>query len=175
MDFFVEQLIKEKRGIRYFLLVFGLSVAALLLITAAVLWLPLMLLAFAVVGIGYGWHWATTMLITEYEYCVTNGDIDVDRIRGRSRRLRLVSVRGDKIESLAPYTAQTDLSRFDRVVRCLSGEETTRWYFTYHSKKNGHTAVVFEPDARVLHALVGGLSPLLRREVINTYELPEEK
>ncbi|MBE6758190.1 MAG: hypothetical protein E7552_06565 [Ruminococcaceae bacterium] len=174
MDLFVEQLIREKRGGRYFFAVFGLSVAALVLLTLAVM-MGGMLLAFAVVGIGYGWYWCTAMLLTEYEYCVTNGDIDIDRIRGKRRRLRLVSVRGDKIESLAPYTPDCDLSRFNRVVKCTTGEAADLWYFTYHSKKNGHTVVVFQPNARVLAALVEGLSPLLRREVQKTCEFPVEE
>ena len=95
MDFFVEQLIREKRGGRYFFSMFGLTVAALILLTLGVFFGGI-LLPFAVVGVGYGWYWCTSMLITEYEYCVTNGDIDIDRIRGKRRRLRLVAVRGDK-------------------------------------------------------------------------------
>ncbi len=174
MDFFVEQLIREKRGGRYFFSMFGLTVAALILLTLGVFFGGI-LLPFAVVGVGYGWYWCTSMLITEYEYCVTNGDIDIDRIRGKRRRLRLVSVRGDKIESLARYTAECDLSRFDRVVKCTTGEAADLWYFTYHSKKNGHTVVVFQPNERVLTALIDGLSPLLRREVLKNYEIPEEE
>lgn len=178
MDSFVEQLIKEKRNGRYFAAVFGLTVAALLLMAAAFFLSPFlgMFAAIVILGIGYGWYWCVTMLITEYEYCVTNGDIDIDRIRGKRRRLRLVSVRGDKIESLAPYTADCDLSRFDRVVRCTTGTDAADlWHFTYHSKKNGHTAVVFQPNARVLNALVEGLSPLLRREVLKNYEIPNKE
>ncbi len=173
MDSFVEQLIKERRGGRYFLAMFGLTLAALLLLTLAVMFAGYlgMLIAFVVVGIGYGWHWCTSMLVTEYEYCVTNGDIDIDRIRGKRRRLRLVSVRGDKIESLAPYTGEA-LTGYNRVVRCTAGDTNNLWLFSYHSKKNGHTAVVFQPNARVLTSLVGGLSPMLRREVMQKYELP---
>lgn len=176
MDSFVEQLVKERRGGRYFFSMFGLTVAALLLLTLTVLFAGYLgvLVAFVVVGIGYGWHFCTSMLITEYEYCVTNGDIDIDRIRGKRRRLRLVSVRGDKIESLAPYKGEP-LTQYNRVVRCNSGTANDLWTFTYHSKKNGHTVVVFEPNARVLTSLVDGLSPLLRREVLKTYELPTEE
>lgn len=173
MDVFVEQLIKEQRGGRYFLCVFGLTVAALMLITLAVMFVPGVSLLVAMAAC-CGWFWATRMLITEYEYCVTNGDIDVDRIRGRSKRLRLVSVRGEKIESLAPCKASDDFARFDRVVHCHSHEkDAVLWCFTYHSKKNGHTVVIFEPDDRVLNALVEGLPYLLQREVRGQYEIPE--
>lgn len=170
MDFFVEQLIKEQRGGRYFLSVLGLTVAALLLITFAVMFLPGVSILVAM-GVAWGWIWATRMLITEYEYCVTNGDIDIDRIRGRSKRLRLVSVRGEKIESLAPCKAGDDFSRYNRVVHCHSGQkDAPLWCFTYHSKKNGHTVVIFEPDERVLPALVEGLPYLLQRELRQQYD-----
>ena len=170
MDFFVEQLIKEQRGGRYFLSVLGLTFAALVIITFAVMFLPGISILVAM-GVAWGWFWATRMLITEYEYCVTNGDIDIDRIRGRSKRLRLVSVRGEKIESLAPCKVTDDFTRYNRVVHCHSYQANAAlWCFTYHSKKNGHTAVIFEPDERVLPALVEGLPYLLQRELRQKYD-----
>lgn len=173
MDVFVEQLIKRRRGAREFLCVFGLTLAALLILTAAVLFVT-SLAPLVLVAVGYGWWWCMKMLIVEYEYSVTNGDIDIDLIRGRSKRLRIVSVRGDKIESLAPCAGGVPVGKFDRVVQCSSGEaDGALWQFTYHSKKNGHTVVVFQPDDRVLTALVDGLPYLLQREVRQKYDLPQ--
>ena len=39
------------------------------------------------------------------------------------------------------------------------------WCFTYHSKKNGNTLVIFEPEDRVINALKGGLSKLLQLDI----------
>lgn len=168
MDTFVEQLIMEQKKGKYFALVFLITLAAVVLaLASALFFLPLIVL------VGWGWWWLVRMPLTEYEYCVTNGDIDIDRIRGRRKRLRLVSVRGEKIESLAPCKANENLSRFDRVVRCTSAlPDKSLWCFTYHSKKNGHTAVVFEPNARVLNALIDGLPYLMQREVRQQYDIP---
>lgn len=173
MDVFVEQLIKERRGIREHVMLFGVTLAAVLLVGIAILVLtplaPMVLLA-----VGFGWWWCIKMLLTEYEYSVTNGDIDIDRIRGRSKRLRLVSVRGEKIETFSSYTEGEPLDRYDRVVRCTTREADARlWVFTYRSKRNGHTAVVFEPDDRVLNAFIEGLPYLLQREVRQKYDIPQ--
>lgn len=165
MDVFVEQLIRRKGGASYFLAVFGLTAAALAVIAASFLFVGGMLGALLIVGTGYGWWWLFRNLTVEYEYSVTNGDIDIDVIRGKSRRQRIVSVRGDKIESLSRYRGE-DLSRFDRAVKAIAGDEGAElWLFTYQSKKNGSTAVVFQPEERVLDALVDGLPYLLQREV----------
>ena len=172
MDIFVEQLVAEQRKTRYFAIIFPLTLLAVLIVIAAFIF-AFQLFAIVLVAVGYGWWWAVKQPFLEYEYCVTNGDIDIDRIRARSKRLRLVSVRGEKVESLAPVTDKTDLSRFDRVVRAISHlPNRPQWYFTYHSKKNGHTAVVFEPNARVLNALIDGLSYQLQRDVRRSYEIP---
>lgn len=175
MDVFVEQLIAEQRKGRYFAIIFSITLLAVLLVAATFLF-AFELFAIVLVAVGYGWWWAVKQPFLEYEYSVTNGDIDIDRIRARSKRLRLVSVRGEKIESLAPVTPETDLSRFDRVVRAVSYlPNKAQWCFTYHSKKNGRTAVVFEPNARVLNALIDGLSYQLQREVRRNYQVPAEE
>ena len=166
MDVFVEQLIRRKGGVPYFLAVFGLTVGALAIMTASLLFLRGMPMvnALLIVGTGYGWWWLFRNLTVEYEYSVTNGDIDVDLIRGKSRRQRIVSVRGDRIESLARYGGE-DLTRFDRVVKAVTGDPGVElWIFTYQSKKNGRTAVVFQPEERVLTALIDGLPYLVQRD-----------
>ena len=38
------------------------------------------------------------------------------------------------------------------------------WTFTYRSKRNGYTLVVFQPDNRVLWELRGGLTKLVQRD-----------
>ena len=50
-------------------------------------------------------------------------------------------------------------------------QEEGLWCFTYHSKKNGHTFVVFRPDQRVLCALYEGLPKLVQ---MDTYRAARE-
>ena len=161
MDTFFEQIIKKKKTVSEW----GGIVATLLAVLLWVLNLPL-LTPLLIVGVCYGAWWLITGLNVEYEYCVTNGDIDIDLIIAKRKRKRIVSVAGRKVESLLPYdAAKTDEKTYQRVVvAAASKKEAGLWCFTYHSKKNGHTLVVFEPEERVLCAFADGLSSLVKIE-----------
>jgi len=169
MDTFVEQIVPKQKGAKEFAVIGGCVFAALMMLLVL---LPLlfefigMMGLFLVMGIFYGMWWLLSSLNREYEYSVTNGDIDVDEIIARRKRRRLVSVSGDKIESLEPFSEQAFAARpFDRrVIVAPSVKASDLWCFTYRSKKNGHTLVVFQPEQRVLNALIPGLSALVQRE-----------
>lgn len=169
MDIFVEQIVAKKKSAKDFLIIvasiIGFIIIAFLIIVIGPNFIgPIALLL--VFGLGYGLWWLLTGLNIEYEYSVTNGDIDIDQIIARRKRKRVVSVSGKKIESLEPYSQQEYMSRkFDRqVIAAPSVSEPGLWCFTYRSKKNGHTLVVFQPEKRVLEALKSGLSALVLRE-----------
>ncbi len=170
MDTFVEQIVRKQKGAKEIAIIVGCFVFSLIL----VLFLLPLALAYVgflavvlVAGLGYGMWWILTNQNREYEYSVTNGDIDIDEIIARRKRKRVVSVSGDKIETLEPYTTEAYAARrFDRKVIAAPSETVPElWCFTYHSKKNGHTLVVFQPEQRVLNALIVGLSALVQREV----------
>ena len=164
MDSFFEQIIKKKKTVSDWLLTGLIILAALVVLTAAFLFLPEFFFIVAV-GVGYGTWWLISNQSVEYEYCVTNGDIDVDKITARRKRKRLVSVSGRKIESLLPYDPAAPLGKYQRTVMVApSLKEDGLWCFTYHSKKNGHTFVVFRPDRRVLCALYEGLPKLVQMD-----------
>lgn len=164
MDTFVEQIVRKKKDAKEWLIIIGVLLAAVLL--AAVLWVYLGSLgALLIVAAGYGAWWLITSQNKEYEYCVTEGDIDIDLITAKRKRKRVVAVSGGKIEKLLPYTADVSLHGYQRVlVAAPSAKEAGLWYFTYHSKKNGHTLIVFQPTERVLRALCGGLQNLQQLE-----------
>lgn len=166
MDTFFEQIVKKKKTAMEWCGIIGTVVLAVVL--AVVLWLiniPL-LSPLLIIGIGYGAWWLVTGLNAEYEYCVTNGDIDIDLIVAKRKRKRIVSVVGRKVESLLPYNAaKVDEKAYQRiVVAAPSKNEAGLWCFTYHSKKSGHTLVVFQPEQRVLHAFFEGLQSLVKIE-----------
>lgn len=166
MDIFEEQIIKRNYkalDILYFLAVIFL---ALIIFTGALLFLTF-LLPFITVGVGYGAWWLIISRHVEFEYAVTNGHIDIDQITAKRRRARIVSVAGRKIESLQPYNKADMAGRqFDRKVMAMSDTFSENlWCFTYRSKKNGHTLVVFEPEQRILDALITDLSHTVQREV----------
>ncbi|MCI8554251.1 MAG: hypothetical protein HFJ80_04820 [Clostridiales bacterium] len=170
MDAFVEQIVVRKKSGREYALITGIVLAALAVLGLAYFFLLPYLGVFfflLVLGTGYGAWWLITEQNVEYEYSVTNGDIDIDQIIARRRRKRVVSVSGAKLESCQPYDPAAFVGRsFDRRVEAAavsSGEGL--WCFTYRSKKNGHTLVIFQPEPRVLELLRAGLPKLVQMEL----------
>lgn len=169
MDTFVEQIVVKRKGAKEWTIIIGSTVLALLILVFVIPFLfsfAAFLAALVIAGVGYAVWWLVTAQGVEFEYSVTNGDIDIDQIIARRRRKRIVSVTGKKIETLEPYTAADFASRpFDRRVMAAPSEsEEGLWCFTYHSKKSGHTLVVFQPEERVIDALMIGLPVLVQRE-----------
>ena len=164
MDTFVEQIVKKKKDGKDIALIVGIWILFVIVSAAAVLFLRM--LGFLILcGAGYGAWWLTTERNREFEYSLTNGSIDIDEIIAQRKRKRIVSVNGEKLESAGVYDAAAQNRPFDRRVMAAPSEtEEGLWYFTYHSKKNGHTAVVFQPDNRVLSALYSGLQTTVRLE-----------
>lgn len=164
MDSFFEQIVKKKKGFKEWLVIAAVILGALVLLFLSLAYLGSFIII-AAVGIIYGAWWLATTQNIEYEYCVTNGDIDVDVIVARRKRARLVSVAGRKVRALAPYDPQKPLGKFQRTVMVApSLNEEGLWYFTYHSKKNGDTLVIFMPDDRVLGAFYEGLPKLTQMD-----------
>ncbi len=162
MDTFFEQIVKKKKTPLEWGIMLGTVVAAALLLYGILCIPQLMAMPILptalILGIGYGGWWLLTSQNMEFEYCVTNGDIDIDLIVAKRKRTRIVSVAGRKIESLQPLAGTVDKKAYKRVVMAApSMKEAGLWTFTYRSKKNGHTLVVFQPEPRVLHAFFEGL------------------
>lgn len=165
MDTFVEQIVKKKKDGKDIALIVGIWILFVIVSAAAVLFLRM--LGFLILcGAGYGAWWLTTERNREFEYSLTNGSIDIDEIIAQRKRKRIVSVNGEKLESAGVYDAAAQNRPFDRRVMAAPSEaEPGLWYFTYHSKKNGHTLVIFQPDERVLAAFRDSLPKLLQLEV----------
>ena len=164
MDSFFEQIVKKKKAAKEWCIIVSAVLGALVLPVAAFFFLN-SFWVIVLAGVIYGAWWLITNQNVEYEYCVTNGDMDVDQITAQRKRRRLVSVPGRKIESLLPYDATTPVGKYQRyVVVAPSLQEEGLWSFTYHSKKNGHTFVVFQPDERILRAFYLGLPKLVQMD-----------
>ena len=166
MDSFCEQIVQKKKGAKEWLIIALVIIGGL-----AVLFLAFLfnLLIIAALVVGYAAWWLITAQNIEYEYCVTDADmsvsIDVDQITARRKRKRLVSVSGRKIQSLLPFDPTAPMGKYQRTVMVApSLAEEGLWCFTYHSKKNGNTFVVFQPDMRVLCALYEGLPKLVQMD-----------
>lgn len=166
MDIFVEQLVKKKKSTGQILAIVGtVFLALILLLVSLLLFRFLGAFAFLLVVAGfYGLWYLLTAQNIEYEYCVTNGDIDIDRIVAQRKRKRIVSVSGKKIESAGRYLPEKWAGRgVDcTIVAAPSNREDNLYYFTYRSKKRGHTLVIFQPDERVRESLYENLPKLVQ-------------
>ena len=168
MDTFIEQIIvckKTPKQITLAVLTMALaSVLVTFLLWTWALGAITLVLAAAVV---YGTWWVLSMMNIEYEYCITNGDIDIDRITARRKRERVVSVSLQKVERVGRYVpAEWKTQQVDRrVMAAPSEKEEGLYYFTYRSKKRGHTLVVFRPNERMMEAFEAGLPRLLQKDL----------
>ncbi len=164
MDTFFEQIVKKTKGAKEWAIILATVLGGLVLLLAAWIFVGQFFII-ALAGVIYGAYLLITAQSIEYEYCVTNGDIDVDQIIARRKRRRLVSVAGRKIEALQPYDPAAPMGKFQRYVMVAPDLKAEGlWYFTYNSKKNGHTFVVFQPDDRVLRAFYRGLPKLVQMD-----------
>ena len=168
MDSFCEQIVQKKKAAKEWSIIVAVALGALVLAALAFLYLG-SLFFLVLVGLIYGaWRLITAQNI-EYEYCVTDADmsvsIDVDQITARRKRKRLVSVSGRKIEHLLPFDPAAPMGKYQRLVMVAPSPDVDGlWYFTYHSKKNGSTFVVFQPNERVLRQLYAGLPKLVQMD-----------
>ncbi len=148
----------------------ALAVLLMALASVFIVFLFLFLRSFALVlmlPFGYLMWWLLSEMNIEYEYCITNGDIDIDRIVARRKRKRVVSVSLKKLDSAGRYDPNKWKGRqVDRTVFAASSERAEGLYcFSYRSKKNGYTLVVFEPNERVREAFFKALPRLLQLEM----------
>lgn len=166
MDTFVEQIVVKRKTGREFAIIAGVLAVAVIAALVLFYFLFIYSLLFDVI-LGYGAWWLITSQNVEYEYSLTNGDIDIDQITAQRKRKRVVSVAGSKIESVGLYDPAAFAGRkFDRTVMAApSPYDEGVWYFSYRSKKNGNTLVLFQPEERVLAAFQESLPKLLQLEL----------
>lgn len=168
MDSFVEQIVVKKKTWAQVLTVAVVCMIAVFLIAVSILLVRIMglLSAIIITAVFYGAWYLLTAQNIEYEYCITNDTIDIDCIIAQRKRKRMVSVSGKKIEAAGKYVpAEWENRQMDRtVVAAPSKDEDNLYYFTYRSKKNGNTLVVFQPDKRVKDSFYQGLPRLIQLE-----------
>ena len=168
MDSFVEQIVVKKKTWAQVLTVAVVCMIAVFLIAVSILLVRIMglLSAIIITAVFYGAWYLLTAQNIEYEYCITNDTIDIDCIIAQRKRKRMVSVSGKKIEAAGKYVpAEWENRQMDRtVVAAPSKDEDNLYYFTYRSKKNGNTLVVFQPDERVKDSFYQGLPRLIQLE-----------
>lgn len=165
MDTFVEQIIKKKKEPLEIIIMVAVALAALTVSLAIFRFLPI--LSPSIVLILWGGWWLITNQNKEFEYSYTNGELDIDCIIAQRRRKRVASVTCAKVESYGRFQPEKMAGRkFDCTVMAAPELRMEgNYYFTYRSKKNGHTLVVFHPDERVQQAVYSALPRLMQIEL----------
>ena len=160
-DIFFEQLYTRKKGVKEYVLqaliiivTILLSVAVFMFLMSLQLMFSLMLATFAIMGILYVGYKQFLKFNIEYEYIYLNGEMDIDRIISRSDRSRIVTMKVEDISRFGEYNEAAERSiqsvgvakRFD----FRSNTDKPLYYAVFKHKTMGQTAIIFEPDERIL-------------------------
>ncbi len=149
-DFFTEQLVKRKNGLREHLLE-ALMILAVAASLAALLYIPLFPGLFIPIIVIVIVCFLFRRMSVEYEYQYVNGSLDVDRILYRTRRKRVFSMDITEMEYLAPAD-HIGLREYHpaRVMDFCSHTGETVAYAMIVSQGNELDEVLFEPNAKIL-------------------------
>lgn len=156
-DTFVEELVVKRGGIRNVFLGLLMAVAALVIIAACFLFLPALLPAVMAITV-FGVYLGIKFLGVEYEYSFTNGELDIDKILAKRKRKRVLETDYQKIQVMAPYTAEyeseTKNYQVSAVVDVSSSKNAAgRWFFICVDNDGKYTFVVFQPSKRMREAI----------------------
>lgn len=162
MDTFVEQIVRKKKQLIDWVMIFGICIAAAIVSWA--IWKFVNFLLPMIVLVVWGAWWLITNRNQEFEYSITNGEMDVDCIIAQRRRKRLCTITCSKVEAYGEL-AKADLTgkKFDHTIMAAPAVNTDgNYYFVYRSKKHGRTLVIFHPDERVQQAFFNALPRLMQ-------------
>lgn len=156
MDIFIEKLIAKKKTAEDLLISAGIVLAALIAMVA-VQFIPIIgsiwLVAYA--GIAYGTYYLISARSIEYEYSVINGDLDIDTIIAKRKRNRLFSANCKDFEIIERLDSDKlndhNFASINRI-SAISSLESPDIYYAMLVYKGQRTAVLFEPDERMLKA-----------------------
>ncbi len=157
MDMFTECLLKRKKQLREYAIIFPL----LTLGFAGTLFYLAFVWGSIISGVGFAavvvmW-WAISVGITnqnqEYEYTVTNGDIDIDLIMSKKKRKRLISFNVKDIEKMAPINLLDKNETFIKTIDASAHDDRFDVYFISATVKGEKTKILVNPSRKMLDIL----------------------
>ncbi len=156
MDLFTECLIKRKKHLKEYAVIFPLITLGF----AITLFYLAFIAGSILSGIGLGvvvmaW-WGVYIGITnqnlEFEYIVTNKDIDIDVIMSQRKRKRLASFSARDIEIMAPIE-QLKEEQFEKVIDASAHNPKFDVYFIIATVKGVRTKILVNPSAKMLEIM----------------------
>lgn len=162
MDIFCEFIVKKKFGVINFLLLFGLSSAAVIL--AFVLFIiisPFLgpeISMLVVIGVIYFAYTLSKGLFVEFEYALTNNEMDVDKILAKSKRKRVITVDFKNIDICASINDEKYSYEYKNTASIaktfnLTGVCDNEIYFVDFAGEKGKTRVLFQPSDKMKEAM----------------------
>ncbi len=91
----------------------------------------------------------------EFEYIVTNGELDIDKIIAKRSRKRILNVKPNDFELLAPYNeknkAAYENGTFAKTIDASSSKYAKDvWFGVAVTKKDGRIRFLFEPTEKMI-------------------------
>ena len=142
MDTFVEQIVAIKKTFKTYLGYVGITIAALMIMTLALLLFGRYFGVLVVFSIGYGTFKLYAMLNIEYEYIVTNSTMDIDKIIAKSSRKRIISFELDTVQRIEKYTGQ------------LPPDITKDYFFACNVNDDNAYIVYYRPEGKPLRSFI---------------------
>ena len=153
MDTYCEQLVKIKKGAKFYLGVIGIWLAVLIIAFLSLIFLRV-LSAIIIVAAGYGAYYLCSFLSVEYEYIITNGTFDVDIIYSKRSRKRMSSFELADVESIEKYNGeQFDKHRYKNIICACNANDSNAVKLVINND-SGVSVAVISPDERTKSEIV---------------------
>ena len=155
MDTYCEQLVKMRKGAKYYFCMFGIWFAEIVFAFFCLV-VPYLrfLSAILIVASGYGAYYLCGFLSVEYEYIITNGTLDIDIIYSKRTRKRLASYELSDVESIEKYSGDVLDKHKYRNLTVACNTDDPQSYKLLFSGDNGISAAVISPNERTREEIV---------------------
>lgn len=153
MDTYCEQLIKIKKGAKFYFGVLGIWLGVVIISLLSLMFLRV-LSAIIIVGVGYGAYYLCGFLSVEYEYIITNGTLDIDIIYAKRSRKRIATFELSDVESIEKYNwSDIDKRRYKKVVSACNKNDGGAYKLVF-STDSGVSVAVISPDERTRSEII---------------------
>jgi len=159
-DVFLEHIVKKVSTMRETMIRLGIVAAALVVIYIMLTLsasFPILsaVMPAAFVALCFGAYKLFTAQNYEFEYIVTNGELDIDKIIARRARKRILNVKPNDFELLAPYNdnhkAEYNRGEFAKTIDATSSKYAKNiWFGVATTKKDGRIRFLFEPTEKMI-------------------------
>lgn len=160
MDTFVEQIVAMKKTANNWLAYAGITIAAILLMTAAFIFLhsifiPIDFLIF------WGAYKLYMMQNVEYEYIITNSTMDIDKIIAKSSRKRVVSFDLTAVQRIEKYNGILPHNTPKDCLLAFNKDDPNAFVLFYKQEGKPQKAFVFAPNEK----MIDGMKKFLPRHI----------